>query len=140
MPIATATLATLADTFVPTMTSIRGRRIRRLLLREFAPFDHVVPASTEDGRPVLLALADDGSVAVCWSDGRGAAAETMRWRGWDGGTVAVAHDLLKDSLPVVRWTLWHPGAARVLGALVVEARDVPAGDRQALAGLLRGQA
>lgn len=57
MPIATATLATLADAFVSPMTSLRGRRIRRLLLREFAPFDHVMPASAEDGRPVLLALA-----------------------------------------------------------------------------------
>lgn len=140
MPIAPSTLAALADTFVSPMTSIRGRRIRRLLLREFGPFDHVVPALAGDGRPVLLALADGGRVAACWSDGRGEVAELLRWQGWDGGTIAVAHDLLKDSLPIVRWTLWHPGAARVLGAIVVEARDLPADDCAALAVLLRGPA
>ena len=140
MPIASSTLAALADTFVSPMTSIRGRRIRRLLLREFASFDHVVPATAQDGRPLLLALADDGRVAACWSDGRGEAAQVLQWRRRDGGTVSVAHDLLKDSLPVVRWTLWHPGAARELGAIVVEARDVPAIDREPLAVLLGGHA
>jgi hypothetical protein len=140
MPIAPSTLAALADSFVAPMTSIRGRRIRRLLLREFASFDHVVPATAEDGRLLLLALAGDGRVAACWSDGRGEAAEVLRWRGWSTGTVAVAHELLKDSLPVVRWTLWHPGAARTLGTIVVEAREVPAIDRDAFAALLGGPA
>jgi hypothetical protein len=40
---------------------------------EFSRFDHVLSAIAEDGTPALLALAEDGSVAVCRTNGRGSA-------------------------------------------------------------------
>ena len=51
MPIETATLDAMVRAYVSTMTSIRGRRIHRLLMREFARFDDVLPATAEDGVP-----------------------------------------------------------------------------------------
>ena len=55
MPIEKETLEVIARTYVGTMTSIRGRRVHRLLMREFSRFDHVLPAVAEDGTPALLA-------------------------------------------------------------------------------------
>lgn len=61
------------------MTSIRGRRVHRLLMREFSRFDHVLPVTAEDCAPALLALGEDGRVSVCQTDGRGPAAAGAEW-------------------------------------------------------------
>jgi len=131
------TLDAIARTYVATMTSIRGRRVHRLLMREFARFDHVLAAVAENGTAALLALADDGSAAVCRTDGRGAAADVAQWARLDGATVTTAYDLLKDSLPIVSWTVWHPGFARVAGALTVSAVDLSPTDHSRIANVLR---
>jgi hypothetical protein len=136
MPIDTSTLAALARTYVAAMTSIRGRRVHRLLMREFARFDHVLAVQSEDGGAALLALAADGSAALCRSDGRGAAAEIAAAR-LDGATVMTAFDLLKDSLPVVRWVIRHPGLARVGGALTITASRLAPAEQQRVAEILR---
>ena len=82
MPIDKGTLDTIARTYAGAMTSIRGRRVHRLLMREFSRFDHVVPAVAEDGMNALLALAEDGSAAVCRTDGRGATVGVTRCPAW----------------------------------------------------------
>lgn len=137
MPIARETLDATARAYASTMTSIRGRRVHRLLVREFTRFDHVLAVVADDGTPALLALAADGSVAVCRTDGRGAAAAIDEWARLDGVTVTTSCDLLKDSLPVVDWTIWHPGFARAAGALTIPATGLSPADQRRIAGVLR---
>lgn len=131
-------LAEIATRFVATMTSIRGRRVHRLVLREFAAYHTVVPVCCEHGGSALLALADDGRAALCQTDGSGAQASIHRFRWRDGGAVVPAFDLHKDSLPVVAWRFWHPSLAGGVGWLEVEAADLAAADALALGELLAG--
>ena len=138
MPIARQTLAGIADTYVSTMTSIRGRRVHRILMRQFTRFDHVLPAVAEDGTAALFALSEDGRAALCRTDGRGAAADIVEWARLSGASVTTAYDLLKDSLPVVRWTVWHPGFARVGGALSVSGAGLPTDEHERIAEILGG--
>lgn len=137
MSIAKATLDATARTYVATMTSIRGRRVHRLLMREFARFDHVIAAVAEDGTSALLALAEGGAAAVCRADGRGATAAVSEWARLEGLTVTTTCDLAKDSLPIVSWTIWHPGFARVAGALTIPAAGLSPADQRRIADVLR---
>jgi len=137
MPIAKTTLDATARAYVGTMTSIRGRRVHRLLMREFACFDHVLAVVAEDGTSALLALAEDGRAAVCRTDGRGATAAVSEWARLAGATVSTSCDLTKDSLPVVSWTIWHPGFARVAGALTISAAGLSPANQGRIAGALR---
>ncbi|MEQ1501145.1 MAG: hypothetical protein ABMB14_02895, partial [Myxococcota bacterium] len=127
MAVDAARLDQLARGYAAAMTSIRGRRVHRLVVRAFATYDHVVAATAEDGSPALLALADDGRVAVCRTDGRGPTAVIAAWARLDGATVTTAYDLLRDSLPVVRWEVWHPAFARGAGALTIGPADADEG-------------
>jgi len=136
MPIEAAILDAMARTYVDTMPSIRGRRVHRLLLREFSRFDHVLPVTAEDGAPALLALGEGGSVAVCRTDGRGAAAAVAEWARLQGATVTISYDLTKDSLPIVTWTIWHPSFAGVAGALTISGADVSRTDHSRITGVL----
>src|SRR4051812_9489025 len=70
MPIEEAVLEATARAYVAPMSSIRGRRVHRLLMRELARFDHVLAVTTDDGPPALLAIGADGRAAVCRTDGR----------------------------------------------------------------------
>jgi len=137
MPIAKETLDATARAYVGTMTSIRGRRVHRLLMREFARFDHVLAVVAEDGTSALLALAEDGRAAVCRTDGRGAAAAVSEWARLEGATVTTSCDLAKDSLPIVSWTIWHPGFARAAGALTILAAGLSPADQRRTADALR---
>jgi hypothetical protein len=137
MPIEEALLDTTARSYVAPMTSIRGRRVHRLLMRAFARFDHVLPVTDEDGAPALLGLGDDGSVAVCRTDGRGAAAAVAEWGRLEDATVTTSYDLARDSLPIVSWTIWHPSFARAAGMLTVSAADLSPADRDRIADGLR---
>jgi hypothetical protein len=138
MPIDRQALDAVARAYAKPMTSIRGRRVHRLLMREFARFDLVVPADAEDGSPMLLALAEDGGAALCRSDGRGPTVEIAAWAGLEGATVTTAYDFLKDSLPVVRWTLWHPSFALAGGALTIAAKDLSSAEVTRVTEILRG--
>jgi hypothetical protein len=135
MPVDKPVLDALARAYVAPMTSIRGRRVHRLLLREFARFDLVVAAAAEDGSPALLALAEDGRMAVCATDGRGAAAQVVELGRAAAAVVTTAYDLLKDSLPPVSWTIAAPAAATV----TIRAADIAPADRERLAALLRAR-
>lgn len=137
MPIEKQTLAAIATRYVAPMTNIRGRRVHRLLMREFSRFDHVLPAVAEDGAPALLAVSGDGSVAVCCTDGRGATVAVTGWTRLQGATLTISCDLLKDSLPIVSWTIWHPGFARAAGALTIPATDFPPADHTRITDILR---
>jgi hypothetical protein len=132
-----ARLEATVRTFVKTMTSIRGRRVTRLVMREFSRFNDVFSVAAEDGTRALLGIGEDGRVAVCATDGRGAAARVAEWARLDGATVTTAYDLLKDSLPIVSWTLWHPGFARAAGALTISGADVAPNDHARITSLLR---
>jgi hypothetical protein len=137
MPIERATLAQIASAYTSAMTPIRGRRVHRLLMREFSRFAHVIPATTQDGSAALLALGEDGSAAVCRTDGRGAAAAIAEWPRLDGATLTVSYDLHKDSLPVVSWTLSHPGIASAAGTLTVAGDTLSSSDHQRIFVALR---
>lgn len=112
-------LDAVARTYTAPMTSIRGRRVHRLVTRRMADYDHVLPAVTADGTPALLALSADGRAAFCHSDGRGASADLVTCGPTPGITVTSAHDLTKDSLPVLSWTVRHPGLLDVAGPLTI---------------------
>ncbi len=93
--------------------------MHRLVLRRMAGYDHVLPAVTADGAPALLALSAGGRAAFCHSDGRGPSADLVTCGPTPGVTVTSAHDLTKDSLPVLNWTVRHPGLLDVAGPLTI---------------------
>jgi hypothetical protein len=119
------------------MTSIRGRRVHRLLMREFSRFAHVLPVIAQDGTPALFAVDDNGSVSVCRTDGRGATAAVAEWARLEGATITISYDLLKDSLPIVSWTIWHPSFDSVAGALTISGTDVPRAGHSLVTDILR---
>jgi hypothetical protein len=119
MPIDKDTLDSLARSYARTMTSTRGKRVYRLLMREFSRFDHVLPALAEDDIGALLALSDAGGAAICRTDGRGSSVAIAEWIRLAEATVTTSYDLTKDSLPIVSWTIWHPSFARVVGTLTI---------------------
>jgi len=137
MPIEKATLDAIARTYVEPMTSIRGRRVHRLLARTFARFDHVLRVVAEDGTPALLALADAGDAALCRTDGRGPAAAIAEWTRLQGATVTTSYDLLKDSLPILQWAIWHPGFAGIAGRLTISGADLSQAEQSQVAEVLR---
>ncbi len=137
MPIEEAVLDATARAYVAAMTSIRGRRVHRLLMRELSRFDHVLPVTAEDGAPALLALGEHGSVAVCRTDGRGGAVAVAEWARLEGATVTISYDLTRDSLPIVSWTIWHPSFARVAGALTISGADSSRTDHDRITDVLR---
>jgi hypothetical protein len=85
-----------ARAYVGTMSSIRGRRVHRLLMRELSRFDHVLPVAAEDGAPALLALGEDGRVSVCQTDGRGATVAVAEWARLEGATVTSCDSWVGD--------------------------------------------
>lgn len=137
MPVDKAALDSSARRYASTMTSIRGRRVHRLLMREFSRFDLVVPAVAESGAGVLLALTEGGGVAMCQTDGRGAVVDIAECSYLEGATVTTSYDFTKDSLPIVSWTIWHPSLSRETGTLTILGTDLSNADHGRLAGILR---
>ena len=119
------------------MTTSRGRGVHRLLLGVLGGFDQVRRGAAEDGAAALLALADDGRVAVCRTDGRGAAAAVSEFARLEGATVTTSYDLARDSLPIIGWTLWHPSFDRAAGALTISGAGLARADRRRIADVLR---
>ena len=100
MPIHPETLASIATEYAKGMSSIRGRRIQRLVRREFAGADDVVLLTSEAGALAVLGLSPSGA-ALCASDGRGKEASVVRWRHGSAEALDTRYDLLKDSLPAL---------------------------------------
>jgi hypothetical protein len=102
MPIDPARLEAVAHAYSEGMTTIRARRVQRLVRRELAGFDSVRRVKTEDGSPGLLGRKRDGTLAFTQTTGRGPAADVVVSSGPEGPSITTSYDLLKDSLPVVK--------------------------------------
>ena len=100
MPIDPQELSLLAADYAKAMTSIRGRRIVRLIKREFAGADAVRIVHDRPGLPAVLGVSRTGA-AMCASDGRGPTVSVIRWLHGATEGVETKYDLLKDSLPAV---------------------------------------
>lgn len=100
MPIDSDTLSSLALDFAKSMTSIRGRRVQRLLKREFSGAEHVLIVQTGAGAAAVLALSATGA-SYCATDGRGQHAAVFTWPIGSTEALETRYDLLKDSLPVL---------------------------------------
>lgn len=100
MPIDPATLSSIAADYAKGMTSIRGRRVQRLLKREFGGAETVLLVQAGVDATAVLGLSESGA-AWCATDGRGKQASVLKWR--HGATHALEErfDLLKDSLPLL---------------------------------------
>ena len=138
MPIETQLLDAMARTYISPMTSIRGRRVHRLIMRVFSRYDVVVQAVAEDGSPVLLGMSEDGgAAALTRTTGRGPAADVDEWVQVDGPRATSSFDLTKDSLPVLRRTTSPSSLAASAGALTVSSSDKTQPDQERVAAILR---
>ena len=100
MPIDPDTLAAIAFDYAKGMTSIRGRRVQRLIRREFAGADEVSVLELAQGGTAVLGRSPSGA-AFCATDGRGRQASVVKWRRGASEALDCRFDLLKDSLPLV---------------------------------------
>lgn len=94
------TLAALAADYARGMTSIRGRRVQRLIRREFAGAEQVSTVTLPSGMPAVHGWSAAGA-AVCATDGRGRQASVFKWLHGAAEAVEARFDLYKDSLPVL---------------------------------------
>jgi len=77
VPLDPAKLDSIALAYTEGMTSIRGRRVQRLLRRELADFDTVRRVKGADGGAALLARKRDGTLAFCQTTGKGPPPNTV---------------------------------------------------------------
>jgi len=99
MPTDADALSALAAEYAKGMTPIRGRRVQRLLKREFAGAEYALIVRTASGSAVLgLSKSGAGFVAT---DGRGKHASVSKWLHGSKEATEVKFDLLKDTLPVL---------------------------------------
>ena len=123
MPIDPKSLSSLASAYTKGMTSIRGRRVQRLLEREFAGAEHVLLAQACSG-PVVLGLSPYGA-AICATDGKGKHVAVVKWA--HGSTLAFEthFDLYKDSLPILGGDTLSIIQLRERTRLSVPAENIP---------------
>jgi len=100
MPIDANALSVLAAEYAKGMTSIRGRRVQRLLKREFAGAEYVLIVEVASSGSAVLGLSESGAGFVS-TDGRGRHASVSKWLHGSKEATEVQFDLLKDSLPVL---------------------------------------
>ena len=100
MPIDPDSLSSLAGEYTKRMTSIRGRRVQRLLKREFAGAEHVLLAEGSTGTSIVLGLSLHGA-AICATDGKGKQATVVKWSHESTAAIETHFDLYKDSLPIL---------------------------------------
>jgi hypothetical protein len=97
MPMDPQTLSSLAADYTKYMTSIRGRRVQRLLKRELSGADFVLVADIRSGGRLVLGVSESGA-AICASDGKGKSASVIKWAHGSQNACETRFDLLKDSL------------------------------------------
>jgi len=100
MPTDANALSALAAAYAKGMTSIRGRRVQRLVKREFAGAEYVLIVDVASGGRAVLGLSERGAGFVA-TDGRGRYAIVSKWLHGSKEAAEVQFDLLKDSLPVL---------------------------------------
>ena len=129
MPIEQEALAALAARYVSEMTSIRGRRVQRLLMREFGGAEYALIGRTGAGAQCLVGLSSTGA-AICITEGKGKYAAVQSWAHGGSQATECRFDLHKDSLPLLASSAVQlvslglvvpPGAAPV-GAMPLVAR------------------
>ena len=94
------TLSSLASDYAKGMTSIRGRRVQRLLKREFAGAEYVLMVQSGSGTSAVLGFSASGA-ALCATNGRGKQVSVVKWLHGSTEALETHFDLLKDSLPVL---------------------------------------
>ena len=100
MPIELEALSSLAADYAKGMTSIRGRRVQRLLKREFVGAEYVLVVEVASRGSAVLGLSEGGAGFVA-TDGKGKQASVVKWLHGSKEATEVQFDLLKDSLPVL---------------------------------------
>ena len=100
MPIDAHALSVLAAEYAKGMTSIRGRRVQRLLKREFAGAEYVLIVEVASSGSAVLGLSESGAGFVS-TDGRGRHASVSKWLHGSRDATELQFDLRKDSLPVL---------------------------------------
>jgi hypothetical protein len=118
------------------MTSIRGRRVQRLLKREFAGAEYVLLAQVGSGPAAVLGLSPSGA-ALCATDGRGRQASVVKWSHGSSAAFETSFDLLKDSLPVVGTRFVPLAHLRAQGGLQVAMGTVPPAARHLVSKVLQ---
>jgi hypothetical protein len=100
MPIATDSLSSFAIEYTKRMSSLRGRRVQRLIKREFGGAEFVLLAKSSAGEEAILGLSSSGA-AICITDGKGKQACVIKWAHQATVAYETRFDLHKDSLPVL---------------------------------------
>ena len=100
MPIDADSLSSLAADYAKGMPSIRGRRVQRLLKREFGGAECVLVVEIASGGSAVVGLSQHGAAFVA-TDGRGRHASVGKWLHGSQEAIEFRFDLLKDSLPVL---------------------------------------
>jgi hypothetical protein len=118
-------LSMLAGDYAKAMTSIRGRRVQRLLRREFAGADLVLLAQAASGAPAVVGVSALGA-AICVTDGRGREASVLKWLHDATVVHETRFDLHKDSLPERGTNSSSLARLRALLPLRMTAESVPA--------------
>ena len=131
MPIDPQALAVLASRYAQGMTSIRGRRVQRLLRREFAGARQVLIVPAAAGAAVL-GLSDAGA-AFCATDGTGRHASVIRWLHGPAQAIETRYDLLKDSLPALETRAVPAPGLNKLVRVDLAAQDIPPAARALVA-------
>src|SRR5882724_5768675 len=124
MPIDPDTLSSFASEYAKGMTSIRGRRVQRLLKREFAGAEYVLLAQVGSGAAAVLGLSASGA-ALCATDGTGRQASVVKWSHESPVALETNFDLYKDSLPVLSTNSTPLASLRTQVRLRLSAGTVP---------------
>jgi hypothetical protein len=106
------------------MTTIRGRRVQRLLKREFAGAEHVLLAQAGSGASVVLGVSPSGA-ALCITQGKGKQASVIKWSHGSPVAVETYFDLHKDSLPALGSSSLAITQLREQAKLHVPAEGIP---------------
>ena len=136
MPIDPDTLSSLASEYARDMTSIRGRRVQRLLKREFAGAGYVLLAQVGSGTVAVVGLSASGA-AFCATDGTGKQASVVKWLHGSSAALEVHFDLHKDSLPVLGSESVPLARLRTQTRLRVPTGNVPPQARDLVAKVLQ---
>lgn len=128
MPMNFNALEALASEYTKPMTSIRGRRVQRLLKREFAGAEYVLLAQVRGSVSAVLGLSDDGA-ALCATDGTGKEASVVKWLHGSAVAFEARFDLHKDSLPLLSSNSVSLRSLRAQAPVRVTLDSAPAGAR-----------
>ena len=137
MPIDPAALSSIAAAYAGAMTSIRGRRVQRLLQREFAGAAYVLPVQLGAGTAAVLGLSSSGA-ALCATDGTGSRATVVKWLHGASAGLETGFDLHKDSLPVLGTQAFPLSRLSAMGRLQVPAHTVARDARAWLSKVMCG--